>query len=116
MLVTVTKEFKRRGEIVPHGTTIDVPDEMLVKLAGYVIPADSYAIPGKTVTPDAVSGNAISNVILPVLGIVDHMEIFRCYCGGTKYRTGVNGWRSCVRCQAPEASIIRRASQMGAEA
>lgn len=36
--VRVLKSFKRRGEIVPPGTIIDVPVSMLPVLAGYVEP------------------------------------------------------------------------------
>ena len=39
MLCTVTKSFKNsRGETLPPGSTIDVPDTMLLKMTGYVLP------------------------------------------------------------------------------
>lgn len=42
MLARVIKPFKRRGEIIPPGSIIELPEHILPQLEGYIVPADNY--------------------------------------------------------------------------
>ena len=41
MLARVLQPFTRRGEIIPPGTILDIPDDVLSKLAGLVEPVNN---------------------------------------------------------------------------